>query len=84
MKHAGTAALDRLETLLCSLRKMPALKEKSRGVFYRQDRAFIHFHEDGKALYADVRFRDDFERLEITGMAARAVLVKKLNAVLKS
>ena len=29
--------------------------EKSPGVFYRSRRAFLHFHEDGDDIYADVR-----------------------------
>jgi hypothetical protein len=45
------------------------LKEKSRGTFYRQGRAFIHFHEDGHAFYADVRLEDEFERLNVTSAA---------------
>ena len=65
MKHAGQAALDRLEPLLARVRAHPTLKEKSRGVFYLRSRAFLHFHEDPRGLYADVRMPDaaDFERL---------------------
>jgi len=52
MKHATPAALDRLDFLLDGLRKIGAFKEKSRGVFYRDGRAFLHFHEPGDALFA--------------------------------
>lgn len=69
MKHAGTAALDRLEPLLEQLRNQPSLREKSRGVFYRAGRAFLHFHEDGAALYADLRIGADFERFPVTRTA---------------
>ncbi len=64
MKHAGAAALDRLEPLLAQLRTHAALKEKSRGCFYLRGRGFLHFHEHGEdELYADIGLGDDFERL---------------------
>ncbi len=63
MKHAGPAALDRLEPLLIRLRALPGLKERACGVFYRGGRAFLHFHEHGEALFADLRLAGDaFER----------------------
>jgi len=76
MKHAGPAALDRLESLLEKLRREPRLKEKSRGTFYRAGRAFLHFHEHGDELFADIRLGDDFERLSATKPAAQAALLK--------
>ena len=64
MKHAGPAALDRLEPLLVRLRGVPGLQEKQQGVFYRRSRAFLHFHEDSSGLYADLRnSTGDFDRL---------------------
>ena len=50
MRHAGPQALERLEPWLVRLRELPALKEKSLGVFYLKGRAFLHFHEEGNAL----------------------------------
>lgn len=82
MKHAGSDALDRLEPLLKQLRAISALKEKSRGAFYRGGRAFLHFHEHGDELWADIRVSDDFERLPVTTNAQRAALMKRLKAAL--
>ena len=67
MKHAGSAALDEIEPLIERLRALPGLKEKSRGVFYLKSRAFLHFHEDLKGLFADVRTVDGkaFERFKV-------------------
>ena len=67
MKHAGSDALDSLEPLIVRLRAIPGLKEKSRGVFYLKSRAFLHFHEDPKGLFADLRTADgkDFERFKV-------------------
>jgi len=68
MKHATPAALDALDPLLAELRTLPGLLEKSRGVFYCKSRAFLHFHEDPKGLFADVRDAtgNDFERIDVT------------------
>lgn len=69
MKHAGAAALDQLEPLLHRLRAFGALKEHARGTFYVKSRAFLHFHEDPKGLFADLRAADgqEFERWQVDG-----------------
>ena len=84
MKHAGPRALDVLEPLLGELRKLEGLTEKSRGVFYRRGKAWLHFHEDPKGLYADLRPSEgaDFERLKVDDDAARAELVARARAAL--
>ena len=84
MKHAGPEALDRLETLLRDLRTRAGLKEKSRGTFYRGGRAFLHFHEHGEDVYADVRLRDDFERFPATTTADHARLLGLIDRALKA
>lgn len=77
MKHAGAAALDALEPLLAQVRALPGLTERSRGVFYRKGQAFLHFHEDPKGLFADVRDESgrDFDRFDVTGDDARTALL---------
>ena len=62
MRHARAEALDSIEDVLSVLREMPGLIEKSRGVFYRRSRAFLHFHEDPTGVYADVRIGEEFTR----------------------
>jgi hypothetical protein len=75
VKHAGPAALDRLEPLLGQLRKHAKLKEKSRGCFYRKGLGFVHFHEHGEGeLYADVKTGADFKRLPANTAAQRKVV----------
>jgi hypothetical protein len=77
MRHARPEDLDRLEDLLAELRALPALKEKKRGVFYLKGRAFLHFHEDPKGLFADIGggpHGGDFERIDVTEAAGRAAL----------
>jgi hypothetical protein len=67
VKHATPDALDRIEPLLAELRAISGLAEKKRGVFYRRSRAFLHFHEDGADVYADVRLAGpEFERFRVS------------------
>ena len=84
MKHATPAALDRLEMLLRDLRKIPGLTEKSRGVFYRGSRAFLHFHEHGEDFFADIRFAEDFERFAASTRTQQAALLKKVGTMLSA
>lgn len=74
MKHAGPAALDALEPLLVRLRTLPGLKEKSRGIFYLNSKAFLHFHEDPAGLFADLREDGDFTRYEVTSAEGQDTL----------
>ena len=82
MKHATPAALDQLDALIAELRALPGLVEKSRGVFYRKSRAFLHFHEDPKGLFADVRDAEgrDFERIDVTEEPGRRALLAAARA----
>ncbi|WP_312164062.1 hypothetical protein [Phenylobacterium sp.] len=82
MKHAGEHALDQLEPLLGELRALPGMVEKKRGVFYRRSKAFLHFHEDPKGLFADLRDAagGDFDRFDVTGEPGRAALVATTRA----
>ena len=79
MKHAGAAALDRLEPLLQQIRAPPGtLKEKSRGIFYLKSRAYLHFHEDPAGMFADIRAADgkDFDRLKLDPGAEADILAR--------
>ena len=72
MKHAGPGDLERLEGLLAALSAIPGLNEKKPGIFYRKSRAFLHFHQDPKGLFADVRAVEghDFDRFDVSDQAA--------------
>jgi hypothetical protein len=84
MKHAGPAALDRLEPLLASLRAYEGLKEKSRGCFYLRGRSFLHFHEHGEdELYADIGLGDRFERLRAQTAAQHKEILKRAAQALR-
>ena len=82
MKHATPAVLDTIAPLLDEIRALGGLTERSPGIFYRKGRAFLHFHEDPKGLFADVRDADgrDFERIDVTAEAGRIALVAAARA----
>jgi hypothetical protein len=81
LKHASDSALERVEPLLMDLRGLSPLREKKRGVFYRGGRAFLHFHEDGSDVYADVRMAGtEFERFRVSTDGER----RRLFAVIRS
>ena len=84
MKHATNAALDQLDGVLTDLRRVDGLVEKTRGVFYRGSRAFLHFHEDPTGLYADVRLDGaEFERMRVSTKAARQRLLSRVRAAMR-
>jgi hypothetical protein len=80
VRHATQEDLDRLEALLAELRGLPQLRERKRGYFSRGSRAFLHFHEDGGDLYADVRLDAEFERMRVTSDGERAGLLARVRA----
>ena len=84
LKHAGPQALDQVEKLLARLRRLEALVERKRGVFYHRSRAFLHFHEDPAGIFADVRDGDDFRRYRATTAAEWKVVVAAVERALGS
>jgi hypothetical protein len=44
MRHAGAAALDRLDGLLQQALALSAAPERKRGAFYRGGQGWLHFH----------------------------------------
>ena len=83
MRHARADALDQLEPMLADLRSVDGLTERSRGVFYRGGRAFLHFHEDPTGLHADVRLADDFERHRVETRAEQRAVVTLVRGVVR-
>ena len=84
MRHATPSTLDALEPLLVQLRGLPALKEKSRGTFYRGSKAFLHFHEDPAGIFADLRIATEFERFRATTKTEQVALVRRVKDALSS
>jgi hypothetical protein len=55
MARADAEALRNLLPLLRQLREIKGLKEIQPGVFHARRDAFIHFHEEGGVLHADLK-----------------------------
>ena len=86
MRHARDQDLDRIDGLLAQLRALPGLTEKKRGVFYRKSKAFLHFHEDPKGMFADLSGgagRIDV-RIDVTEAAGQAALIEAARRLLES
>jgi len=85
LRHARPEDLDRIEPLLARLRsELPSLKEKKRGCFYFKSRGFVHFHEDPKGMFADLRgigAKDD-RRLKVDTPGEQDALIKHATTVL--
>ena len=80
MKHAGKEALDQLEPVLAELRLIGGMKEKKRGIFYRKSAAFLHFHEDTKGLFADVKLDGfTFSRFRVSTKQEQRKLVRRVS-----
>jgi hypothetical protein len=86
MKHASASTLKVLASLLERLRTFEGLVEKSPGVFYRKSKAFLHFHEDPKGIFVDVRLKSDepFTRLPVTTAHQRSTLVSRVERALRT
>jgi hypothetical protein len=83
VRHITPGRLDTIEPLLTRLRTFPDLTERKHGVFYRRSRAFLHFHEDGDDVYADVRLDGPgFDRLRVTTKSDRDAFVRAVRDAL--
>ena len=83
MRHATQEDLDCLEELLTELRKLAQLRERKRGYFSRGSQAFLHFHEDGGAFYADVKLQGSFERMKVTSRGEHAEFLTAVKQALQ-
>jgi hypothetical protein len=82
VRHATQDDLDRIAALLAELRGLTQLRERKPGNFWRESRAFVHFHEDAGNLYADVRLDHQFRRLKVTGVEEQASFLAQVRHAL--
>jgi hypothetical protein len=82
VRHATQDDLDRLEPLLAELRRLPGLRERKRGYFLRESRAFLHFHEDAGDFYVDVKLDGKFQRMRVTSHSEQAEFLAQVRSVL--
>ena len=55
MARADAEALKTLVPLLRQLREIKGVKEKTPGIFYGRNDAFVHFHDEAGVLFADLK-----------------------------
>jgi hypothetical protein len=80
MKHASSAALELLSSLLEGIRHLPGLNERKLGTFYVKSSAYLHFHEDPTGLYADVKLNGrEFERFPVASEEDQQALLSRLH-----
>jgi len=75
VRHARADDLVAHEDLLASLRAIRGPRERTVGSFYRRGSGFLHFHVDGDRLFADLKVRDEWQRLPANTAAERRRLV---------
>jgi len=84
MKHAGKPSLRSLGTLLNVIRKNDELKEKKPGIFYKQSKAFLHFHEDPSGMFADLKTGTEFERFPVNTEKERKEFILTFHRIVNS
>ena len=82
MKHAASAALERLSELLDQIRTKDGLKERKLGVFYRRSKSFLHFHEDPAGLFADLTVGEGFDRYPVNTQQEWTALLTAIDGAL--
>jgi hypothetical protein len=55
MARAEAEALQKLLPVLRQLREIKGVQETRPGIFHARRDAFIHFHDEGGALFADLK-----------------------------
>ena len=83
MKHATDATLARINGLLEALRRKGGLKERRRGIFYLGSQAFLHFHEDARSIFADVKLAGAWHRLPVNSSVQQQRLLRTVRDVLR-
>jgi hypothetical protein len=79
MARADADALRTLLPLLRQLREIKGLKETQPGTFYARRDAFIHFHDEGGVLHADLKKPggSGFDRFALATPADQRKLVEE-------
>jgi hypothetical protein len=84
MKHATKEGLTPIAGLLDQIRSEARVKERGTGVFYRRGKAFLHFHEDPRGIFADIRGPEDWERFAVSGRSGQRSLLARMLALLSN
>jgi hypothetical protein len=79
MARAGADALRTLLPLLRQLREIKGLKETQPGTFHARRDAFMHFHDEGGVLHAELKKPggSGFDRFALATPADQRKLVEE-------
>jgi hypothetical protein len=79
VRHITVERLTTIDALLERIRGLDGLVERKPGIFYRRSRAFLHFHEHGDDVFADVKLGGDgFERHKVTTAAEQNAFFQRV------
>ena len=84
MKHATAEDLIQIAGLLNKIRQEKRIKERTSGIFYWRGKAFLHFHNDPRGLFADLRGPDDWERFAVNDRRGQALLRARMSQLLSN
>jgi hypothetical protein len=82
MKHASDKKVSTMDRQLEEIRKRTGVTEKKPGAFYRKGQALLHFHDDPKGTYADLKASGDWVRFKVESATEWNKLLKELDKVL--
>lgn len=82
MKHADDRTFDAIKPVLLQLRRLDGIREKKRGLFYRKSQAFLHFHDDPRGIFADVRGDTGWLRYRVSTPAERRRFLQLMKTLL--
>ena len=79
MARAEAEALQKLLPVLRQLREIKGVQETRPGIFYARRDAFIHFHDEGGMLHADLKKAggSGFDRYPLDTPAQQRKLVEE-------
>ena len=85
MRHITPARIPDIASLLEEVRNVDGLTEKKPGTFYKKSSGFLHFHEHGDDIYADVKLTGStFERRRVTTKTEQRALVRDIRRTLRT
>jgi hypothetical protein len=82
MKHASDKKISTMDRQLEEIRKRTGVTEKKPGAFYRKGEALLHFHEDPKGAYADLKSAGQWVRFRVETQAEWKKLFAELDKVM--
>jgi hypothetical protein len=83
-KSMKITTFDCIEPLLAVLREYSALKEIRPTAFHLKGKDFIHFHEEPKGIFADVRLSKGRVRMPVSTQQEQAELLERIEETLSS